>query len=99
MYLDNYIHKIQSLCKTNNVKHLFAFGSVLTADFRSDSDIDFLVDFMSQDPFDYAESYFNLKFRLEELLNRPIDLLEEKGLKNSYLIQNINNNKSIIYEA
>jgi predicted nucleotidyltransferase len=32
------------------------------------------------DPIDYAEHYFDLKFKLENLLDRPIDLLEEKRL-------------------
>jgi predicted nucleotidyltransferase len=58
-----------------------------------------LVDIALADPYEYAESYFDLKFKLQELLNRPIDLLEEKSLKNSYLIENINKSKKLIYGA
>jgi len=46
--------------------------------FTDKSDIDLIVDIDSNDPLDYADHYFNLKFALEELLNRQIDLLENK---------------------
>ena len=99
MYLDNYLGQIREMCYKNRVKHLFAFGSVLTDTFSDESDVDLLVDLKSNDPFDYAENYFNLKFQLEELLKRPVDLLEEKGLKNKYLLESINQSKRLIYEA
>ena len=99
MYLDNYNSQIRGLCERHKVKLLFAFGSVLTDKFKIDSDIDLLVDISTSDPIDYAENYFDLKFGLEDLLKRPIDLLEQKGLKNSYLIKSINKNKRILYEA
>jgi len=99
MYLDNYISQIKSMCSKYEVKHLFVFGSVLTDNFNETSDVDLLVDLKSQDPINYAENYFDLKFQLENLLNRPIDLLEERGLKNTYLIESINLTKKLIYEA
>lgn len=99
MYLDNYKNQINTLCNSYKVKHLFAFGSVLTGRFKETSDIDLLVDIDSVDPFEYAENYFDLKFKLEALLNRSIDLLEERALKNPYLIEQINQSKKLIYEA
>ena len=98
MYLDNFIERIQGLCAEHKVRNLIAFGSVIRDDFKADSDIDLLVDINSADPIDYAENYFELKFKLQDLLKRPIDLLELKGLKNSYLIQSINRSKRTIYE-
>jgi len=99
MYLDNYIDQIRVLCNENKVKRLFVFGSVLTDRFNETSDVDMLVDIALSDPFDYAENYFDLKFKLQDLLKRPIDLLEEKSMKNTYLIENINQTKKLIYEA
>lgn len=99
MYLDNYIDQIRTLCTENKVRRLFVFGSVLTDQFNESSDVDLLVDIAKSDPFDYAESYFDLKFKLQDLLKRPIDLLEEKSLKNTYLIENINQTKKLLYEA
>ncbi len=94
-----YKEDIDELCRKHKVKSLYAFGSVVTGKFNTDSDVDFIVDIKSTDPLEYAENYFELKFELESLLQRPIDLLEQKGLKNRYLIQNINKHKVKIYEA
>jgi predicted nucleotidyltransferase len=99
MYLDNYISEIKGLCKKHKVKSLFVFGSVLTENFSPESDVDFVVDIKTNDPIDYAENYFDLKFELQDLLKKPIDLLEKKGLKNSHLIKNINSSKRVLYEA
>lgn len=99
MYLDTYTDQINRLCENHKVLHLFAFGSVLNDRFSDDSDIDLVVDFSTSDPLEYAENYFSLKFSLEKLLNRPIDLLEQKALRNKYLVQSINHSKKLIYEA
>ncbi len=99
MNINDYISEINVLCKMHKVKTLFVFGSVITDKFRPDSDIDFIVDISSNDPIDYAENYFDLKFKLQDLLKKPIDLLEQRGIKNKHLIQSINNSKRILYEA
>jgi len=97
MYLDKYKGDINKLCKKNRVKSLYVFGSVLTDKFNDKSDIDLLVDIDSNDPLVYADNYFNLKFALQELFKRPIDLLESKAMKNPYIIRNIDNSKFLIY--
>ncbi len=95
--LADHIAAITSLCSTYGVRHLFAFGSVLSANFNSDSDIDLLVDFLPINTREYADNYYNFKFSLEQLLNRRVDLLEEKALKNPYFLQAIENKKQLIY--
>ena len=97
MYLDKYKRDIKELCKQNRVRSLYVFGSVLTDRFNDKSDIDLLVDIDSNDPLAYADYYFNLKFALQELFKRPIDLLESKAMKNPYIIRNIDNSKFLIY--
>ena len=96
-YLQNYLSQIRQLCENYKVKHLFAFGSVTSDKFSPDSDIDLLVDFNDLDPIEYADNYFGLKFRLQELLKRHIDLLEEKTLRNPYLKQQIEKQKISLY--
>lgn len=88
---------ILELCETHKVKELYAFGSVLTSNFNDESDIDLIVDFLPQEILEYADNYYELKFALEEILKREIDLLEEKAIKNPYFKQVINNNKQLIY--
>ncbi|WPO77601.1 hypothetical protein [Flavobacterium sp. KACC 22761] len=46
---------------------------------------------------DYADNYFDFKFSLEEIFKRPIDLLEEKAIKNPYFKENLNKQKQLIY--
>lgn len=95
--LNNNTLDIFRLCKAYNVKTLYAFGSVLTDKFHSESDIDLIVEFQPLNVIDYADNYFGLKFSLEDILKRPIDLLEEKAIKNPYFRQNINQQKQLIY--
>lgn len=95
--IESNIDKIIELCRLHKVSKLFAFGSVLSKNFKQSSDIDLLVDFEEMDVLDYADNYFNLKSALEAILKRPIDLLEQQAVKNPYLKQSIDANKQLIY--
>ena len=88
---------IKALCEKYHVKSLFAFGSVTRDELKPSSDIDLLVDIESNDPLTYSDDYFGLKFQLEQLLHRHIDLLELRAIKNQYLKQNIENSKVLVY--
>lgn len=92
-----HINQIKQLCSTHQVKSLFAFGSVLTDDFNAKSDIDFVVDIDNNNPLDYSDHYFALKFQLERLLEKPVDLLEERAIKNPFLKKQIDHTKVLIY--
>jgi len=93
------IDSLKVLCLKHHVGRLFVFGSAATSSFRPDSDIDFLVSFKNIRLEDYADNYFDFKFSLEDLFKRDIDLLEEKALKNPYLIKSINSSKHLVYES
>ncbi|MBY0481278.1 MAG: nucleotidyltransferase domain-containing protein [Chitinophagaceae bacterium] len=95
--LSIHINDINKLCYNHSVKNLYVFGSVLTENFNSDSDIDFLVEFFPVNSKEYADNYYDLKFSLEHVLNRKIDLLEEIAIKNPYFLQSIQNKKQIVY--
>lgn len=99
MYLDKYTKEISALCIQHKVKSLYVFGSVLTDRFSEMSDIDLVVDIDVNDPFDYADRYFDLKFALEDLLKRQIDLLENKAIKNPYFLKNLESSKSLLYAS
>jgi len=95
--IDLNIDKIRDLCYKHKVARLFVFGSVLSDRFKKNSDIDFIVDFREIDVYDYANNYFDLKFSLENILKRNIDLLEDKAIKNPYLRQSIDSSKQLLY--
>jgi predicted nucleotidyltransferase len=60
------------------VESLAVFGSVARGDADLVSDIDILVAFEGSPSFD---DYMDLKFLLEDLLNRPVDLVTFEALK------------------
>lgn len=95
--IENHTKDILTLCKTYKVKSLYAFGSVLTDKFNSESDIDLIVDFQQLDVLDYGDNYYNLKFSLEDIFKRNVDLLEEKAIRNPYFLKTLNQNKKLIY--
>ena len=94
---DRNISRIKKLCEEYKVRTLSAFGSVTRDDFKSDSDIDFVVDFDENDPFRYTDLYFQLKEKLETLLKRQIDLVEYRGIKNQYFMKELDETKILIY--
>lgn len=95
--IQEHINDINKLCLTYKVKQLFAFGSVLTERFNNDSDIDLIVDFEQIDIAKYADNYYDFKFSLERVLQKPVDLLEEQAIKNPYFRQIINKQRQLIY--
>lgn len=95
--LEKHLQNISKLCKKHKVRKLYAFGSVLTESFNEDSDIDLIVDFSKINVEDYADNYFDLKFSLQNLLQRPIDLLENSSIKNPYLRKALDQKKQLVY--
>jgi hypothetical protein len=91
------ISSIQNLCINHGVDKLYLFGSILGSNFNENSDIDFLVSFKNIELLKYADNYFDFKFSLEELFNRPVDLLEEEAIKNPYFLVTLNQTKQLIY--
>ena len=95
--LSVYKNEINALCANHKVRTLYAFGSVLTPNFNTNSDIDLIVDFMEIDVKDYADNYFDFKFSLQDIFNRPVDLLEEQAIRNPYFKQVVNQTKELVY--
>lgn len=92
-----HLNQINSFCSKYKVKTLFVFGSAATDRFGPESDIDLIIDFDEEDPIAYAENYFNFKFELEQIMQRPIDLLEQKALRNPYFREQVDKTKVSIY--
>ena len=73
------------------------FGSILTPRFNADSDVDMVVNFKKIPLETYVENYFGLKDALTSLLGREVDLLEDKGIRNPILRDNIDRTKQLVY--
>lgn len=70
-------HKPQ-LAQRYGVLRLALFGSTARNSANADSDIDILVAF---DGPATSQRYFGVQFYLEDLLDRPVDLVIEKALR------------------
>ena len=91
--------KILELCRRYNVKRLEIFGSTVTGDFDGKSDIDFLVEFLPLRRGQYADTYFNLLEDIKVLLDREVDLVMTKAIKNQYFLKQINKQREVLYAS
>jgi len=97
MVEDN-INHVRDLCKKHQVRNLYLIGSSVSDSLSKSSDIDFVVIFSDSLPLlDYADNYFDLKFSLEKLFKREVDLIEEKAIQNPFFLSEVNNTKVPIY--
>ncbi len=78
----------------HGVERAYLFGSAALGSMTDASDIDFIIKFPDDMNFvTYSDNYFSLAEKLEALLERSVDLVIEKTLKNPYLLQVINQSK------
>lgn len=65
--------KLAEFCQRNHIRKLSLYGSVLRNDFRPDSDVDILVEFISGTKVGYFD-LSRMERELSEMLNRIVDL-------------------------
>lgn len=72
--------QLKAFCQRYQIQRLALFGSVLSADFRPDSDIDILVTFKPDAQVGFL-TLARMKRELSDLLQRPVDIVPQTGLK------------------
>ena len=72
--------KLASVCHKHRIRELAVFGSVLTDDFRPDSDVDILVEF-SPDATISLLDHVRIQDEFTSLFGRKVDLVSKRGLK------------------
>jgi uncharacterized protein len=86
---------IKNYFKSSPVLKAWLFGSYSRGDADLQSDIDLLVE------LDYSQriglGFVQMKFDLENLLNKKVDLVSSNGLS-KYMKPTIENEKQLIYE-
>lgn len=89
-----------ALCKSHEVKSLYAFGSSITEQFNtSTSDIDLLIEIDYDDPIERGERLMSIWDKLETFFQRKVDLLTNASIKNPILRNSINVTKTLIYDG
>jgi predicted nucleotidyltransferase len=93
--LEPYRSALERVCRAVSLRSLDLVGSGARKDLRSDSDLDFLVTF--QGDTDLFRRYFDLKERLEHIFERPVDLIEERAVRNPYLRKALERDRVRVY--
>jgi len=68
------------LLKDYPIKHLALFGSVSRLEDDENSDVDIMVEFDRP----VGMEFIHLCYELEKILNRKVDLVSRKGIKDKY---------------
>jgi predicted nucleotidyltransferase len=92
---------IARFCRKWNIHELALFGSVLTEEFRSDSDVDVLITFSDPKPDlgPWGERLDTMREELEAMFGRRVDLVEKKLVRNPFRRHHILTTRRIIYAA
>ncbi len=92
--------ELTALCQRYRVLRLELFGSAVDDRFDAEtSDLDFLVEFFPLQPGKHADAYFGLLEALQDLFQRPIDLVETRAIRNPYFLRSVNRNRTVLYAA
>ncbi|MEK7678659.1 MAG: nucleotidyltransferase domain-containing protein [Deltaproteobacteria bacterium] len=90
--------RIQAFCRKWRVRELALFGSVLSEDFRPDSDVDVLVSLEEDAPWS-AFDLVDMVDELKSIFGREVDLLEKEALRNPFRRHSILSNREVLYAA
>jgi len=89
---------VVEFCRRWQVTELALFGSVLTDDWRPDSDIDVLVTFSDEAGWSLFD-LVTMQAELEQIFGRPVDLVEKDALRNPFRRHRILTTKQVVYES
>jgi len=92
------LEEIESLCRKWGIRELSLFGSVLRDDFRPNSDVDILVEFEPQTHWSLFD-FIDLQDELAVLLQRRVDVVSERGLRNPFRRREILGTRQVVYAA
>jgi predicted nucleotidyltransferase len=88
--------RLEALCRKWQVRELSLFGSALRHDFGPESDVDFLVSFADDAPWSLWD-LTAMRDELATLVGRPVDLVEQEGLRNPFRRHTILKTRKVIY--
>ena len=93
--------ELNRLCGRYHVQRLELFGSASTnQQFDTQhSDLDFLVEFHPLQPGEYFDTYFGFLEALQNLFQRPVDLVMTRAIKNPYFLKSIDRSRRVLYAA
>ncbi len=96
--LSGYRSSLRELCDSLSVKRLELVGSAAREDFQPESsDIDVLIEFEGNHAL--FDRYFELKFGLESIFGRKVDVIQTAAVRNPHLRASLQQDRIAVYEA
>ena len=96
--LSAYRSRLAELCQSLSVRRLELVGSAAREDFLPESsDIDVLIEFEGNHAL--FDRYFDLKYGLESIFGRKVDVIQSGAIKNPYLRASLEEDRIAVYEA
>jgi predicted nucleotidyltransferase len=89
---------LDAFCRKWRIRELSLFGSALRHDFRTDSDVDLLVVFEADAPWDLWD-ITTMEDELEQLFGRKVDVVEKRALRNPFRRHEILTTRQVVYAA
>lgn len=90
--------ELERVCRLHRVHRIELFGSAAGPTFDlAHSDLDFLVTFQELGADQYADAYFGLLEDLQDIFQRPVDLVVASAIKNPYFLQAVETTRTLVY--
>lgn len=90
--------KIAAFCRKWRIVEFSLFGSVLREDFGPQSDVDVLVTFEPDAPWNLWD-LIDMRDELRAIFGREVDLVEERSLVNPFRRRAVLRSKQVVYAA
>jgi hypothetical protein len=90
--------RVAAFCQKWHIAEFALFGSVLTDEFRPDSDVDVLMTFATDDRWSLWD-LSRMREELKAMFGREVDLVEKISLRNPYRKKHILNSYQVVYAA
>ena len=96
--LSIYLSRLTDIYRSLSVRRLELVGSAAREDFCPESsDIDVLIEFEGNHAL--FDRYFDLKYGLESIFGRKVDVIQSGAIRNPYLRASLEQDRISIYEA
>jgi predicted nucleotidyltransferase len=91
-------NQINEFCRRWQIKEFSLFGSILRDDFRPDSDVDVLIEFLPEAQWSLLD-WVQMIEELKAVFGREVDLTSKAGLRNPFRRQSILSSREVVYAA
>lgn len=89
---------VAEFCKNWKISEFALFGSVLSDDFRPDSDVDVLLTFADDSNWSLFD-IVDMQEELKQAFGRDVDIVEKPAIRNPYRRRRILGSAQVLYAA